>query len=58
MSKGIIGPAKVVRTVLQGAAWVAGILITTEAMVSEVPGPPPPEFPGHDYHDHHHDMEL
>jgi chaperonin GroEL len=53
VSKGIIDPAKVVRTTLQGAASVAAILIMTEATVVEVPGPPPPELPGHDHHDHH-----
>src|SRR5438132_4709898 len=37
MSKGIIDPTKVVRTALQDAASVAGLLITTEAMVAEVP---------------------
>jgi chaperonin GroEL len=36
MSKGIIDPAKVVRAALQGAASVAGLLITTEAMVTEM----------------------
>jgi chaperonin GroEL len=36
ISKGIIDPAKVVRAALQGAASVAGLLITTEAMVAEV----------------------
>ena len=34
---GIIDPAKVVRAALQGAASVAGLLITTEAMVAEAP---------------------
>ena len=34
---GVIDPAKVVRTALQNAASVAGLLITTEATVSEVP---------------------
>ena len=57
LSKGIIDPAKVVRAALQSAASVAGLLITTEAMVAEVPSPPPPELPGHD-HDHHHDMDF
>src|SRR5680860_23117 len=57
LSKGIIDPAKVVRAALQSAASVAGLLITTEAMVAEVPGPPPPELPGHD-HDHHHDIDF
>jgi chaperonin GroEL len=36
MSKGIIDPTKVVRAALQGAASVAGLLITTEAMVAEL----------------------
>jgi chaperonin GroEL len=34
---GIVDPSKVVRTALQDAASVAGLLITTEAMVAEVP---------------------
>ena len=34
---GIIDPAKVVRTALQDAASVAGLLITTEAMIAEMP---------------------
>ena len=37
IAKGIIDPTKVVRAALQGAASVAGLLITTEAMVSELP---------------------
>ncbi len=37
VKKGIIDPTKVVRTALQDAASVAGLLITTEAMVAEVP---------------------
>ncbi|MEO0398415.1 MAG: chaperonin GroEL [Pseudomonadota bacterium] len=37
ISTGIIDPAKVVRTALQDAASVAGLLITTEAMVAEAP---------------------
>jgi chaperonin GroEL len=36
---GVIDPAKVVRTALQDAASVAGLLITTEAMVAEKPEP-------------------
>src|ERR1700689_806705 len=40
MSKGIIDPTKVVRAALQGAASVAGLLITTEAMVAEVRAKP------------------
>ncbi len=37
VTKGVIDPTKVVRTALQGAASVAGLLITTEAMVAELP---------------------
>jgi chaperonin GroEL len=37
VSRGIIDPTKVVRAALQGAASVAGLLITTEAMVAELP---------------------
>ncbi len=37
VAKGIIDPTKVVRTALQNAASVSGLLITTEAMVAEVP---------------------
>ena len=37
VSKGIIDPTKVVRCALQDAASVAGLLITTEAMVAELP---------------------
>ncbi|MFO1069487.1 MAG: chaperonin GroEL [Geminicoccaceae bacterium] len=37
VAKGIIDPTKVVRTALQDAASVAGLLITTEAMVAEKP---------------------
>jgi chaperonin GroEL len=35
LSEGIIDPAKVVRAALQGAASIAGLLITTEAMVAD-----------------------
>jgi chaperonin GroEL len=46
VSKGIIDPTKVVRTALQGAASVAGLLITTEAMVAELPRKQAPAMPG------------
>ena len=38
---GVVDPTKVVRTALQEAASVAGLLITTEAMVAEKPEPAP-----------------
>jgi chaperonin GroEL len=37
LSRGVIDPTKVVRTALQGAASIAGLLITTEAMIAEEP---------------------
>jgi chaperonin GroEL len=48
VDKGIIDPAKVVRHALQDAASVAGLLVTTEAMVAEVPKEKPaiPPMPG------------
>src|SRR5262245_5090135 len=46
VESGIIDPAKVVRAALQDAASVAGLLITTEAMVAELPKEPTPPMPG------------
>ncbi|HVV42268.1 MAG TPA: chaperonin GroEL [Nitrobacter sp.] len=46
VAKGIIDPAKVVRAALQDAASVAGLLVTTEAMVAELPKEPAPAMPG------------
>ena len=53
VKKGIIDPTKVVRTALQDASSIAGVLITTEAMVAEVPkkkeAPAMPPGGGMDY---------
>ena len=38
---GVIDPAKVTRTALQNAASIAGLMLTTEAIVSEIPEPEP-----------------
>ena len=51
---GILDPTKVVRTALQDAASVAGLLITTEAMVADKPeddpaGPAAPDMDDMDY---------
>ncbi|WVT74407.1 chaperonin GroEL [Sinorhizobium chiapasense] len=49
---GVIDPAKVVRAALQDAASIAGLLVTTEAMVAEKPkknGPAPSPGPGMDF---------
>ncbi|EAQ36542.1 chaperonin [Nitrobacter sp. Nb-311A] len=45
VAKGIIDPAKVVRTALQDASSIAGLLVTTEAMVAELPKEEPPPMP-------------
>ena len=37
LAKGIIDPTKVTRSALQNAASVAGLLLTTEAMIAEAP---------------------
>jgi chaperonin GroEL len=51
IAKGIVDPTKVVRTALQDAASVAGLLITTEAMVAEKPkkAASAPAMPAMDY---------
>ena len=46
LDMGILDPAKVARAALQAAASVAGLMITTEAMVSEMPEDNPPPAPG------------
>lgn len=46
---GILDPTKVTRTALQNAASIAGLMITTEAMVAEIPEEKPaPPMPGGD----------
>jgi chaperonin GroEL len=37
VAAGVIDPAKVVRSALQNAASIASLLLTTEAVISEVP---------------------
>jgi chaperonin GroEL len=46
LQAGIVDPAKVVRAALQGAASVAGLLVTTEAMIAEAPKKEAPQMPG------------
>jgi len=48
---GIIDPAKVVKTALSNAASVASLLLTTEALVTEIPKEEEPAGGGH-HHDH------
>jgi chaperonin GroEL len=51
VKKGIIDPTKVTRTALQNAASIATLLLTTDALVSEIPeekekagAPPMPQY--------------
>jgi len=46
VAMGVVDPVKVVRTALQDAASVASLLITTEAMIAEVPKEAAPAMPG------------
>jgi chaperonin GroEL len=53
VDKGIIDPAKVTRSALENAASVAGMILTTEALVSDLPEKkaPTPATPGADMYD-------
>ena len=42
MAMGILDPTKVARVALQNAGSIAGLMITTEAMVTEMPEDKPP----------------
>ena len=50
---GIVDPTKVVRSALQNASSVAGLLLTTETLVTEVEEKPKPDAHGHHHHHHH-----
>ena len=50
MASGIIDPAKVTRSTLQNAASIAGLLLTTEALITEQKEDKPPMPPGGDHH--------
>jgi chaperonin GroEL len=45
LEMGVLDPTKVVRVALQNAASIAGLMITTEAMIAELPGEPEPALP-------------
>ena len=47
MVAGIIDPAKVTRTALQNAASIAGLLLTTEAIICDIPEDKKSDMPGH-----------
>lgn len=49
VASGIVDPTKVARSALQNAASIAGLLLTTEAIVTEIPEDEAPEAQGHDH---------
>jgi chaperonin GroEL len=53
MAQGVIDPVKVTRSAVQNAASIAGMLLTTEALVTEKPEPEPAAANGHG-HGHGH----
>jgi len=46
--KGIIDPAKVTRSAVENAASIAGMILTTEALITDIPEPPKPAPPSPD----------
>jgi chaperonin GroEL len=52
LAQGVIDPVKVVRTALQNAASVAGLMLTTECLVAERPKEEKPAAGGHAGHGH------
>jgi chaperonin GroEL len=53
VAQGVLDPVKVTRSAVQNAASIAGMLLTTEALVTEKPEPPEPAADGHG-HGHQH----
>ena len=50
LKAGILDPAKVIRNTCQNAVSVAGVFITTECMITDIPEPEPAGDGGHDHH--------
>jgi len=49
---GVVDPTKVTRTAITNAASVAGLLLTTECLITDLPEDNKPAAGGHDHHDH------
>jgi chaperonin GroEL len=49
---GIVDPTKVTRSALQNAASISGLLLTTEALITEIPEKKAPAAGGGDHHGH------
>ena len=50
LERGIVDPAKVTRAAVENAASVAGLLLTTEAAIAELPEEAPPMADPHGHH--------
>ena len=49
IAQGVVDPTKVTRSALQNAASIAGLLLTTEAVITDIPEEEAPEAHGHDH---------
>ena len=49
IAQGVVDPTKVTRSALQNAASIAGLLLTTECVITEIPEDEAPEAHGHDH---------
>jgi len=49
IKSGVVDPTKVTRSALQNAASIAGLLLTTECLITDRPEPEAPEAGGHDH---------
>ena len=49
IAEGVVDPTKVTRSALQNAASLAGLLLTTEAIITDIPEEEAPEAQGHDH---------
>jgi chaperonin GroEL len=53
LEAGVIDPTKVVRTAIENASSIAGLMLTTEALITEKPEEKQEEATGHDHHHGH-----
>ena len=53
LQAGVADPTKVVKSALQNASSVAGLLLTTETLITEVEEKPDDHDHGHGHHHHH-----
>jgi chaperonin GroEL len=54
LEAGIVDPTKVVRSAIQNSSSIAGLLLTTETLITEVEEEPEDHEHGHHHHGHGH----